>query len=190
MKTLTAIAMAATSLLVFACCSSSREAQTAGNETAAATASVDNKLNTVNLPGNNDYRGQAPRGTNGVMPKAVLYKTNGDYRLNVPISVTREGDGYRLLSYPAPTDISTDMEPVVMADGWLLDRRGVGRNTVFTTYTYESYSALDAAPSTETLIRSIIPGSCVTESKVLPMTLGEALADTAAVNTMIRMGKF
>lgn len=114
-------------------------------------------------------------------PRAVVYRTNGDYRDNVPVNVSAAGV---LLSYPAPADVR-GAEPVALADGYLLDRRGVGDNTVFTRYTYSEYGALSEAPQPEEIEESIIAGSRVTKTIVLPMTVDEALADTAAVNAFI-----
>ena len=130
----------------------------------------------VRLGGNDRIIGGAPE------PSAVVYRTDGDYADNVPVNVSASG---RLLSYPAPCDLRGS-EPIAVADGYLLDRRGIGPNTVFTRYTYAAYSALPEAPAPDSIMAAIIPGSCVTASITLPMTLTEALADTAAVNTYIR----
>ena len=43
------------------------------------------------------------------MPKAHIYKTNGNYNDNVP--VTMNADGSQLISYPAPSDISSASAP-------------------------------------------------------------------------------
>ncbi|MCC8039402.1 MAG: hypothetical protein LIP02_14930 [Bacteroidales bacterium] len=116
------------------------------------------------------------------IPRALIYRTNGDYADNVPITVNAAGD--QVVSYPAPTDLR-NATPVPLADGWLLDRRGVNLNTRFTTYTYKEYSEMQAAPSIERLLHSVIPGARVTEVKRLDMTTQEALADTAAINLLI-----
>lgn len=126
------------------------------------------------LPGTRVIGGTPP-------PRAVVYRTNGDYADCVPINV---GDG-RILSYPAPSDVRGE-EPIPVADGYLLDRRGVGPNTVFTRYTYAQYGALAQAPSADSLLAAVIPGSAVTASIVLPMSVQQAVADTAAVNAYIR----
>lgn len=129
---------------------------------------------------------QAYTGASGVIgappPRAVAYRTDGNYASNVPVQVSPEG---RLLSYPAPEDVR-GATPLPLTDGYLLDRRGVGPNTVFTRYTYAAYGALPEAPQPQQLLDSVIPGSRVTTSVVLPMTLEEALADTAAVNAYLR----
>jgi len=119
-----------------------------------------------------------------VMPKAVAYRMSGDYAANVPVNLGADGS---LVSYPAPSDVSEASMPLPLADGWWLDRRGVGRNSVFTRYTYAEYSALKTVPSPAQLLASVIPGAAVTEVLSLPMTPGEAAADTAAVNDYIRV---
>lgn len=126
----------------------------------------------------------APAPMRRALPRAVIYKTNGDYRDNVP--VTLSDDGTALVSYPAPTDLTELSTPLPLADGYLLDRRGVSENTRFTRYTYARYRALPASPAPATLIDSIIPGARVTELRRLDITLQQALGDTAAVNDLIR----
>lgn len=121
------------------------------------------------------------------MPKAVLYKTNGDWTDHV--QATYNAATGRFISYPAPTDILPDSEPIQLADGWLLDRRGgIGANTVFLQWTLEQYSRMVEAPSLADLRKAIIPDARVTECVRLPMLSVAAQNDTAAVNAMIRAG--
>lgn len=118
------------------------------------------------------------------LPHAVVYRTDGDYDNRV--MVTLDDSRTRLVSYPAPTDVSPASVPYVMAGGWLLDRRGgISLNSAFLDWTYEEYSRLPHAPSPAEIMSHIIPGACVTAVKQLPMTATEALADTAAVNTWL-----
>lgn len=123
-----------------------------------------------------------------MIPKAVIYKTNGNYNDNVP--VTLSADGKSLASYPAVTDITAASTPIVVADSWLLDRRGVSANSVFTSYTYNEYRNLEQTPSPAMLLERIIPGSRVTIMAHLPISINEALNDTAAVNRLIRESDF
>lgn len=118
------------------------------------------------------------------LPRAVIYKTNGDYRDNVPVTLNAAGTA--LISFPAPTDITDLSTPLPLADGYLLDRRGVSENSRFTRYTYAQYRALPAPPAPAALIDSIIPGARVTVIHRLDITLQQALGDTAAVNDLIR----
>lgn len=118
------------------------------------------------------------------MPRAVIYKTSGDYADNVPVQLAPDGS---IASYPAPSDVAPDRStPVALADGFLLDRRGISPAAAFTRYTYAEYAALPQAPTPEQIRAAIIPGARVTEMFSLPMTPSEARADTAAVNEMIR----
>lgn len=123
----------------------------------------------------------------GELPKAVIYRTSGAYNDNVPVILGAAG---RLQSYPAPSDITADSTPLPLADGWLLDRRGITPGAAFTRWTYAQYAALPQVPSRAQLLESIIPGAVVTAYERLDMTPTQAAADTAAINAMIRRGDF
>ncbi len=87
----------------------------------------------------------------------IIYMTTADYFNNVPITLNEAKD--KIISYPAPTDLSYEGEvayPIKLEKGFLLDRRGVGANTVFTSFTFEEYAALDHAPSLDELFESIV----------------------------------
>lgn len=86
----------------------------------------------------------------------VIYKTHGDYDNLVPI--TLDDTGTRIVSYPAPSDLRRGENfstPVTLDGGYLLDRRGLTANSVFTDYTYEQYSILPTAPTTTELMKHI-----------------------------------
>lgn len=86
------------------------------------------------------------------LPRAVIYKTDGNYDDLVP--VTMDAARTVILSYPAPTDIydgTAYRKPTKLIDGYLLDNRGITRNTVFLDYTYEEYAKLDPYPTAESL---------------------------------------
>lgn len=116
------------------------------------------------------------------IPKALLYRTSGNYIDNVPVQMGSDG---QLISFPAPTDIPANPEPVQLAYGWLLSPVGVSANSVFTKWTYSEYRNLPQTPSTEEIRAAIIPGAKVTMTMQAPMTQSEALADTTAVNQFI-----
>ncbi len=118
------------------------------------------------------------------LPRAIIYKTNGDYRDNVPVTLNAAGTA--LVSFPSPSDLTDQSTPLPLADGYLLDRRGVTMNTRFTRYTYDRYRALITPPAPATLIDSIIPSARVTELHRLDITPQQAMGDTAAVNDLIR----
>lgn len=118
------------------------------------------------------------------IPRAVIYRTNGDY--NDRVMVILDSSRTSLVSFPAPSDVTRSSSPLVMAGGWLLDRRGgIGYNSAFLDWTYADYSALPSAPSPSEIVAHIIPGARVTALEALPLTATEALADTALVNRLI-----
>lgn len=94
----------------------------------------------------------------------VIYKTNGDYFQNVPITLS--ADKEKIISYPAPTDIKVGGElalPTKLAKGYLLDNRGIGVNSVFTKYTYSEYASLTHSPSLNDLKQSVIDNNPFSE---------------------------
>ncbi len=75
----------------------------------------------------------------------------------MPISLNESQD--KVIAYPAPGDLYLNGQPalpVKLRDGYWLDNRGIGVNTVFTEYTYNAYSKLNRAPLQEDLIKSVI----------------------------------
>ena len=118
-------------------------------------------------------------------PGAIVYRTTGDYAALVPVTLDNRGE---IASYPAVSDIKPSRCPLALAEGYLLDRRGIGTGVAFTSYTYEQYAALDATPSREQLRESIVARSPLTAMYRLPMSVAQAEADTAAVNALIRAG--
>lgn len=118
------------------------------------------------------------------LPAAIVYKTNGDYYDNVP--VTLNADRTALASWPAPTDINDTSVPLKFAEGWLLDRRGVSSTTAFLDYTYKEYRKLPASEATPSkLMAHIIPGSEVTVIRRLPIPLWKALEDPVEASKLV-----
>lgn len=118
------------------------------------------------------------------LPKAVIYKTNGDFNDNVLVNM--DDARKAILSYPAISDVSSNSAPIVLKDGWLLDRRGgVNPNSAFLNYTYQQYSSLKKQPTAQALMKEVIPNAKVTEVKVLPITYNEALSNPESVNKYI-----
>lgn len=121
------------------------------------------------------------------LPKAVIYKTNKP--LNNHVAVVLGPDRQRLITFPAPSDVSTFSEPLPLAQGWLLDRRGtIGPGTAFLTYTYVDYAALPQAPAPNEIMAAIMPDAFVTQAVRLDITPWQAANDTAAVNRLIYQG--
>ncbi len=127
--------------------------------------------------------GSAPA---AALPKAVVYRTNGNFINNVPITLS--ADRKDIVSFPAPSDITDSSLPVELDNGYLLDRRGVGANTAFTIYTYKEYSELKNAPSLKELKEAIIGGAEVVELVVLPMTLPTAMDNISECNRLVKEG--
>lgn len=116
------------------------------------------------------------------LPKAILYKMSGDYADRVPVQMAADG---QLISFPAPTDIPSNPEPIKLVGGWLISPVGVSSSSVFTRWTYTQYRALSQTPTPEEIRAAVIPGAKVTMTMAVPFTVSEALADTAAVNEFI-----
>lgn len=109
------------------------------------------------------------------LPRAVIYRMNGDYSDYVHVNLTPDHSG--LASYPAPTDISDQSVPVSLGDGWYYDRQGgISLHSAFLKYTYAEYTKLKNVGSTD-LIRDIIPGATVVQCVTTPLTYSEANAD-------------
>lgn len=97
-----------------------------------------------------------PKQTQFVQPKfdaspaVVIYKTKKDYSRFVAVILS--ADKSKIISYPAPSDISPEMSvPVALADGYWLDKRGIGVHVAFLKMTYEEYAQLSNPPSKEQL---------------------------------------
>lgn len=127
---------------------------------------------------------QTPLSGHAVMPRAVVYRTNGDYNDRVPVALN--ADGSALVSYPAPSDLTSSSAPVPLGHGYLLDRRGVGPNTAFLSMTYDQYRALKQAPSPAELMHLIIPGAKIEQMIELPISASQAAADIPAVENYMK----
>lgn len=94
----------------------------------------------------------------------VIYKTKNDYYDKIP--VTLSDDKTNIVSYPAPTDIYYDGKlayPVKLHDGYILDNRGINKNSVFLNITYEEFSKLTEAPPLSKMMKMIIDKAPFTE---------------------------
>ena len=124
-----------------------------------------------------------PHTAQATAPKAVAYRMSGPYADHVAIALNPDGT---LLSYPAPTDLGASSSPVPLAGGWYLSRCGITPGSVFTRYTIDEYRALPSAPTPKELLADVIPGAKVTDFRTLPLTVAEALADTARVSALLQ----
>ena len=97
-------------------------------------------------------------------PSAIIYKTRKDYSKNVPVTLSE--DKSKIVSYPAPQDLffkGVLAYPTPLAKGYLLDNRGVSLNTAFLSLTYEQYSKLAVAPTTDDLYKLIVDKEPITQ---------------------------
>lgn len=91
-------------------------------------------------------------------PRVFVYKLKdeADYD-RVPVMLNASGSA--IVSYPAPSDLRTGdgyCLPTRLADGYLLDNRGIGPNVAFLDYTYAQYAALPATPTVGELMQHIV----------------------------------
>ncbi|MDB5049450.1 MAG: hypothetical protein JWO30_2521 [Fibrobacteres bacterium] len=100
----------------------------------------------------------------GSGPKALVYKTAGDYDRLVPVGLSDDKSG--IVSYPHPTDVRIGDQyptPTKLAEGYLLDNRGIGKNVAFLKLAYEDYGKLESTPSLKELYGLIIDKSPLVE---------------------------
>ncbi len=83
--------------------------------------------------------------TNGQM--VYIYKTKAVFDTLVPVIMDESKTA--IISYPAPSDLQdvSAMLPVKLKKGFLLDRKGIQKNTVFLKMGYNEYANLKEAPS-------------------------------------------
>lgn len=111
-----------------------------------------------------DQDGLAPMTPAMALAPIIIYKTRGDYRNLVPITLST--DKKYVVARPAPSDLRCGdglCTPVELADGYLLDRRGVGPTSAFVEYTYEQYFAIKGIPSQSDLLQRIVDADPFTE---------------------------
>lgn len=123
---------------------------------------------------------------NSHLPLAKIYKVSPDYVDKVP--VTMNAGKTKLISFPAVSDININTSPIELVDGFLLDRQGVGLNTMFLVWTRDEYAAMAHTPKVSDIKEAIAPPSFVNIVVQLPLSTSDAVADTAAVNELIRNG--
>jgi hypothetical protein len=118
----------------------------------------------------------------------IVYKTRADYSKLVPVLLSE--DKSKIISYPDPADVK-DAEgnfasPATLADGYLLDRRGVGKNSVFLNITYEEY-VMRPAMSPEEMQKLISDKEPFTEIYDCGV-LSSNNTEVNILNSMIRSG--
>ena len=111
------------------------------------TSKVDTSVATEWDPGEVSYIGE----------QAIVYKTKKDYSNNVPVKMNEEKT--KIVAYPSPKDLFYKDKlayPIPLKNGYLLDNRGVGKNSVFIEMSYEAYSKLDQAPLLNDMMKMIV----------------------------------
>lgn len=96
-------------------------------------------------------------GMHAMIPPYVIYQTRKDYHDKVPVTLSE--DKSTVLAYPGRGDIFSDggyATPLDLGNGYLLDRRGIGRGTAFLDLTYEEYEHLDEEPDASFIMKHIL----------------------------------
>jgi hypothetical protein len=89
--------------------------------------------------------------------QAIVYKTKKDFSKNVPVKMNE--DKTKIVAYPSPKDLFYKDKlayPTQLKNGYLLDNRGVSKNSVFIDMTYDDYSKLDQAPLLSDILKLVI----------------------------------
>ncbi len=122
-------------------------------------------------------------------PPVIIYKTKSDYRDKVAVTLTE--DKSKLSSFPAPSDVIQQGElalPIGLADGFLLDQRGINEQVAFLSMTYANYSHLAKTPAAGELMDMILDADPLVEM----YHCGNSQAFTSIVdelNALILAGK-
>lgn len=135
MKKLIATLVAVAAIIAMTACQSQKENTSANKEVAETVVkpTVDNKAM--------------------ALPPIVIYKTKADYSNLVPIQLN--DDKTQVVSFPDPRDVYDRKRPTQLNDGFWLDNFGIGKNVVYTDYTFEEYAALQSPPGPDTLMQHI-----------------------------------
>ncbi len=122
------------------------------------------KNSKVNQSQQNEKEEEMEGAKNTAGPPVIIYKTKDDYFDKVPVTLSE--DKSEIASYPGIKDVFLGGEPAYptnLNDGFLLDNRGVDKNSAFLNLTYEEYSKLKEVPSLEELNEMIIDRDPFTE---------------------------
>jgi hypothetical protein len=94
----------------------------------------------------------------------IIYKTKSDYAKYVPVMLSE--DKLKIVSYPDIKDVYYKGKlayPTQLADGFLLDNRGIGPDVAFLSVTYEKYRDLPKTPTMDELMNLILEKDPITE---------------------------
>jgi hypothetical protein len=123
------------------------------------------------------------------LPPLVIYKTRFDYQMLVPVTLNPEKTA--VTDFPAPTDLFYEGElaiPANLEQGYMLDFRGVNRNTAFLRMTYEQYGSFDHIPTAAELFPLVLDPDPFTEIYICGVKQGKQ-ADIIKANELIKAGK-
>lgn len=97
-------------------------------------------------------------------PPAMVYKTSENYNNLVPVTLST--DKTSIIAYPHPGDLMAGeafATPTELDDGYLLDNRGITKNTAFLRLSYEEYANMDHLLPLDVLFDLIIDKEPFTE---------------------------
>jgi len=119
----------------------------------------------------------------------IVYKTRYNYVNLVPIVLSQNKDS--ILHYPHPQDLkygNSFRYPVLLEQGYLLDKKGIQPGTAFLRLTYEEYAAFKDLPSQHQLLQMIADTNPFIELYRCKISLDESQRiDT--LNAWIRNGQ-
>ncbi len=90
-------------------------------------------------------------------PPAIIYKTKANYDTLVPVILSKEKD--RVVSYPDIKGLMYEGKlayPTRLANGFLLDNRGITERVAFLDISFKDYKNLDKTPKPTELFEMII----------------------------------
>ena len=122
------------------------------------------KNSKVNQSKKNDKEEEMVGAKQTAGPPAIMYKTKEDYHDKVPVTLSE--DKSEVANYPGIKDVfyKGDLAyPTNLNDGFLLDNRGIDKNSAFLNITYEEYSKLEKVPTLEELNEMILDKEPFTE---------------------------
>lgn len=97
-------------------------------------------------------------------PPVYIYKTRADYSKYVPVILSP--DKKSVISYPGVNDVTYKGElayPTLLANGYLLDNRGISKDVAFLNISYEAFRNMKSTPAPEELYNKILDKDPLTE---------------------------
>lgn len=126
--------------------------------------------------------------TSAFQAPLVIYKTRADYSKYIPVTLSNNRS--EIVAYPSPQDIFLNGKlalPTLLANGYLLDNRGISTHTAFLNITYEEYAKMtDVLPISE-LYKLIIDKEPITEMYNLG-SRGSFKNEVKEINQIIKSG--